>query len=177
MVVLKINPQRPFGRLMTGLAIAVSVFGVAIPTAEGIVPEVEPGMYCQLSSAEMAERLGEIRADFLVAVRNVNELENGYRYSFEKSADRMKRLAEFIDFESRCCAFMRFDLSVTPGAQEISLSLTGAEGTKELLESMMISAEFDWRAGASDDAGAPAGESAGTLTSEVVACFRQLIGE
>ena len=28
-------------------------------------------------------------------------------------------LAEFIDFESRCCAFLQFDLSLAPEAQRV----------------------------------------------------------
>ncbi len=134
-------------------------------------------MYCQLGSAEMQERLGEIRGNFLVHVRGVEELENGYLYRFEKTTDGMRMLTEFIDFESRCCAFMGFDLSLQPGAQEVSLSLTGPAGTKELLESMMTSAEFDWRAGASDNAGEGPAVSSGNLGSEIADCFRRFVGE
>ncbi|WP_143302234.1 hypothetical protein [Candidatus Entotheonella palauensis] len=108
--------------------------------------EAEPGIYCRLTSAELRERLGVIRAEFLIHVKAVDELENGYRYWFEKTPDQLKLLTDFIDFESRCCAFFQFDLSVAPGAERVSLSLTGREGTKSFVESMMTSAEFDWRA-------------------------------
>jgi hypothetical protein len=89
----------------------------------------------------------------------------------------MQTLTEFIDFESRCCAFMRFDLSVEPDAQEVSLSLTGPDGTNELLESMMTSVEFDWRAGVDDNTGEAPVLSSVCLTCEIADCFRRFIGE
>ena len=106
----------------------------------------EPGIFCKLSTAEMRERLGELRAAFLTQVRGVDELETGYRYWFEKTPERLSMLTEFIDFESQCCAFLQFDLSLAPEAKRVSLSLTGGEGTKAFLESMMQSVEFDWQA-------------------------------
>ena len=112
------------GVLCSTLAcIALAVSAAEAVAAQEIEPEDAPGMYCRLGSTEMQERLGEIRGNFLVHVRGVEELENGYLYRFEKTTNRMQTLMEFIDFESRCCAFMGFDLSVEPGAQEVSLSL------------------------------------------------------
>lgn len=106
----------------------------------------EPGIFCKLSTAEMRERLGELRAEFLIQVIGVDGLERGYRYWFEKTPEQLTMLAGFIDFESRCCAFLQFDLSVAPEAERVSLSLTGGEGTKKFLETMMQSVEFDWQA-------------------------------
>ncbi len=158
------------------LFIVLSMVGAEALAAQEIEPEDEPGMYCRLGSAEMQERLGEIRGNFLVHVRGVEELENGYLYRFEKTTDRIRMLTEFIDFESRCCAFMGFDLSVEPRAQEVSLSLTGPAGTKELLESMMTSVEFDWRAEAGADGGGPV-ISSGGLSAEIANCLSRFVGE
>ncbi len=128
-----------------GVLLSLAVGG--IEGAENInMTEAEPGIYCRLTSAEMRERLGAIRAEFLIHVKGVDELENGYRYWFEKTPEHFKLLTDFIDFESRCCTFFQFDLSVAPGAGRVSLSLTGRMGTKSFVESMMKSAEFDWRA-------------------------------
>ena len=106
--------------------------------------EAEPGIYCRLTNAEMRARLDVIRAEFLVHVKGIEELENGYRYWFEKSPERIKLVTDFIDFESRCCTFFQFDFSVAPGAERVSLSLTGCTGTKDFVESMMVSANFNW---------------------------------
>ena len=179
MLKAKVRSQNRMDRIrgVAGLAIAVAlVIGTGAPNAQSIDLEKDPGMYCRLSSAEMQERIGELRSDFLAHVRGVSELENGYRYSFEKTTQRMKLLADFIDFESQCCTFMRFDLSVEPGTESISLSLTGADGTKQLLEAMMTSVEFDWRAGASDD-NEVTDDSRDDVTSGIVRCFREFVGQ
>jgi hypothetical protein len=42
-------------------------------------------------------------------------------------------VATFIDLERRCCAFLRFRLTVEPGGGPIWLELTGPPGTRELL--------------------------------------------
>ena len=132
---------------VVGLGVLLLFVVGALEGAEKIdMMPAEPGIYCRLTSAEMRERMGVIRAEFLIHVKEVDELDTGYRYWFEKTPDRLKLLADFIDFESRCCAFFQFDLSVGPGAKRVSLSLTGPTGVKSFLESMMSSAEFDWRA-------------------------------
>ena len=139
---------QPFRRVvLLGITLLVgAVVGTEILAEEKNGMAAQQGMYCRLSGDEMRDRLGEIRTEFLVNVTGVDELEDGYRYWFEKTPQRMKQLAEFIDFESTCCAFMRFDLSVAPGAETVSLTLAGLDGAKQMLESMMTSVEFDWRA-------------------------------
>lgn len=133
--------------LCVGALLSLAVGG--IEGAENIkMTDAEPGIYCRLTTAEMRDRLDAIRAEFLVHVKGVDELENGYRYWFEKTPERIQLVTDFIDFESRCCAFFQFDLSVAPGAERVSLSLTGRTGTKDFVESMMKSAAFDWRAAA-----------------------------
>ncbi len=115
--------------------------------AEGwAMTQDETGIFCKLSTTEMRERLGQMRAEFFIQVIDVDEVEAGYRYWFQKTPERLAMLAAFIDSESRCCAFFQFTLSLAPEAERVSLSLSGREGTKELLESTMQSVEFGWQA-------------------------------
>ncbi len=108
--------------------------------------ETESGICCRLTNTALQERLEAIRSEFLVHVKGVEELESGYRYWFEKTSEHLQLLTDFIDFESRCCPFFQFDLSVSPEAEYVSLSLTGRTGVKDFVEAMMTSAEFDWQA-------------------------------
>lgn len=126
------------------MAITSLVVGAVRATEKLEIAESDPPVYCRLTGAEMRARLGEIRGDFLLHVKGIDELEKGYRYWFEKTPELMNMLAEFIEFESRCCAFFRFDLSVAPGADRVSLSLTGGDDVKDFLESTMKSVQFDW---------------------------------
>ena len=40
----------------------------------------------------------------------------------------------FVDLERRCCAFLRFELTVEPGGGPVWLELTGPPGTREFLQ-------------------------------------------
>ena len=46
-------------------------------------------------------------------------------------------LAEFVELESQCCAFLDFEIRLDAGAEEVTLSLTGPDGTKEVLGSLI----------------------------------------
>ena len=46
-------------------------------------------------------------------------------------------LAAVIEAEHRCCPFLRFALTVAPGDGPVTLEMTGREGTKEFLESLL----------------------------------------
>jgi hypothetical protein len=42
-------------------------------------------------------------------------------------------LAHLIDLEHQCCPFLKFRLTVEPGAGPLRLELTGPDGTKDFL--------------------------------------------
>ena len=89
---------------------------------------------CTLSEPELQAR----RAGVLAAIRRDQEearwLPDGVALRFAAEPDRLATLAAFIDLEHRCCAFLRFRLTVEPGgAGAIWLELTGPPGTREFL--------------------------------------------
>lgn len=129
------------------LLIAAIALSANAGLADGQTTDKEPaGIYCKLSSGELRERLGELRADFVMATQAVDELESGYRYWFEKSSDRLRKLADFVHFESECCPFLNFEISLEGESEKVALSLTGREGTKEFLDAFAEMASFDMKA-------------------------------
>ena len=66
-------------------------------------------------------------------VRSVQELENGYRFTFPNETRLISEIAEFIANERLCCPFLNFTLNVVAASEYISLSLSGPSGTQELL--------------------------------------------
>lgn len=72
------------------------------------------------------------------AVRSVQEVENGYEFTFPNETEFISRIAEFISNERLCCPFLQFTLNVRANSEPISLVLTGPMGTQEFLR-----AEFD----------------------------------
>ena len=67
------------------------------------------------------------------SVQGVQELENGYEFTFPSRDDLILRIAEFISNERLCCPFLKFSLSIASDSEPISLSLTGPLGTQEFL--------------------------------------------
>jgi hypothetical protein len=72
------------------------------------------------------------------AIQRVQEIENGYEFTFPNESELIFGIAEFISNERLCCPFLEFSLNVLSDRQPISLSLTGPIGTQEFLR-----AEFD----------------------------------
>ena len=72
------------------------------------------------------------------AVQSVQEVENGYEFTFPNETDFIFKIAEFISNERLCCPFLKFTLNVFSNREPVSLSLTGPIGTQEFLR-----AEFE----------------------------------
>jgi hypothetical protein len=91
---------------------------------------------CSLSGPEQARRSGEIEKIFEGCLR-VDELENGYEFSFPGSEEWVLRLMEFIVFERECCPFFAFELVFEPEGGSIRLWVQEPEGAKEMVAGMI----------------------------------------
>ena len=93
---------------------------------------------CTLTEPELAAR----RAGVLAAIRRdqleARWLPDGVALRFAPAADRLAALAAFVDLERRCCAFLRFRLTVEPGEGPIWLELTGPPGTRDFLAAELV---------------------------------------
>lgn len=96
-------------------------------------------MVCALTDRELQKR----RKDFLDKVAesliDSAEIENGFRFRFPLEDSILQDLAEIIDLERKCCPFLNFSLNLQAGNEFVSLELTGAEGTKEIVREL-----FKW---------------------------------
>lgn len=81
-----------------------------------------------------AERENHIQniAQLFLAVKDIQEVENGYEFNFQKDVDLIQ-LADFIAKEKLCCPFLEFTLKIELDQKPISLMLTGPIGTPEFL--------------------------------------------
>lgn len=66
-------------------------------------------------------------------IRTIQEVENGYQFTFSNETELIGKLAEFISNERLCCPFLKFSLTVNAPNEPIALSLTGPVGTPEFL--------------------------------------------
>ena len=72
------------------------------------------------------------------AAQEVQELPNGYAIRFLNEPGRVMGIAKFIENERLCCSFFNFGLEVEPNNGPLWLRLTGAEGVKELVQTILF---------------------------------------
>ena len=132
----------------TILSLALAIVAIAPVTALALASSEEPGtqesngipaIACSLTSPELRERIIKIRRDLLPHVIKTIDLPNGIGFLVPNEDGQIQRLAEFVELESRCCAFLDFEMRVEAESTTISLQMTGPEGTKEVLEAMALS--------------------------------------
>jgi hypothetical protein len=88
---------------------------------------------CTLSEPALREREKTVLAAFGAQVRKVERRSDGYVIEVAATDDGVAAAMALIDVERRCCPFLRFDLTVEPGAGPVRLALTGPPGVREFL--------------------------------------------
>jgi hypothetical protein len=92
---------------------------------------------CALTAPELRERRETVLAAVRARVREVRELGSGYALRFDPEDGGLAELATLIELERQCCPFLRFDLAVLPANGPVWLELTGPEGTREFLRTIL----------------------------------------
>lgn len=92
---------------------------------------------CTLSDSEFQQRRAEQLKTLARTVVKREELNDGFAYCFPSEIEWIGELAQFIAFERECCPFLQFALRIEPANGPIWLELTGPEGTKEFLTSIL----------------------------------------
>ena len=87
--------------------------------------------------------MGQIRAELLEHVVQVDELDGGHRFWVPKFEEHLPKLADFVNFESGCCSFLAVEIALARGADRISLSVSGETKAKALLRELLAQAEFE----------------------------------
>jgi hypothetical protein len=90
---------------------------------------------CTLTEPELAARQAGVLSQVRLAHEEARWLPDGVALRFAAEPERLALLATFIELERRCCAFLRFRLTVEPGDGPVWLELTGPPGTREFLAS------------------------------------------
>lgn len=100
----------------------------------------ETPLICNMDVFTPSQRENHIQTttQLVQGVRSVEDVENGYEFTFPNESEFISRIAEFISNERLCCPFLEFRMIVNSTSEPISLSLIGPVGTQEFLR-----AEFD----------------------------------
>jgi hypothetical protein len=67
----------------------------------------------------------------------------GFELRLERTEEAFASLVELVSVESRCCAFLRFRLTVEPAGGALLLEVTGPAGGAELLAAELAPPERD----------------------------------
>ncbi len=102
-------------------------------------PESATPIACNLSAmnGEQRSRYQSLRRRIHESAQQIEEVPSGYDIGFGAETETLMLLAEFISLERLCCPFFDFTIKLDAGAEQSWLTVTGPEGTKELLRSEM----------------------------------------
>jgi hypothetical protein len=76
--------------------------------------------------------------EILKLARSTEEIEGGFRFSFDASSNSLRLLCELIDAERQCCPFLIFTLEVPAHQNAFVLRIAGPSGTVEFIRSHFI---------------------------------------
>lgn len=96
------------------------------------VPSAIGEVACTLDEAEAEERAEWVESEFVPHLEAVEELDDGYVQVFPDTDEALAAVLTAVRLESRCCSDESFALEVPADEDEIRLTITGPEGTKEL---------------------------------------------
>ena len=99
-----------------------------------VVSVSELPIACSLSDRELAMRSESVRSELFAGATETVEFESGYAFRFSAEGDWWSRIVEFVNAERHCCSFFKFEIIVEPGSGPIWLSLSGADGVKQFIE-------------------------------------------
>lgn len=96
----------------------------------------ESPLFCDLSALDTAqrERHQANTRQLFGSVQQIEELLDGYAFTWPAEAGTILHAAEFITLERLCCPFFDFALEIKGKGGPLRLKLTGREGVKQFIQ-------------------------------------------
>ena len=94
---------------------------------------------CNLTSAESRMRKTNLLAEFKFAVTTIEELPDGYAFRVPGEKRWLELAAQLLIAERECCPFLTFQMTAEPQIGPITIRITGPDGSKEFLKSILVS--------------------------------------
>jgi hypothetical protein len=96
---------------------------------------------CSLSRAGLRDREATLLARFKSAVIATEELPDGYVFRIPGDKKWIAVVAELIVAERECCPFLTFTLAVPPNMGPVDVRMTGPDGAKDFLRTVLVKTE------------------------------------
>lgn len=95
-------------------------------------PQTELVIFCDLSvfTDEERTRHMQVSQELFAAITEIQESDAGYALRLPDEAGMILKIADFINDDRRCCAFIHFGMEVEPNSNAIWLTLKGGADVK-----------------------------------------------
>jgi hypothetical protein len=98
----------------------------------------EVPLACCLSDEELRSREATLLAQFKSAVVAAEQLADGYSFQVPGDKESLTLVLNLILAERECCPFLMFQFTAAPKMGPITLRVTGPDGTKEFLRTILL---------------------------------------
>jgi hypothetical protein len=118
---------------------AVAMASVGLPPSSSAQQEAKPEQIaCDLHALTSEQRARHIAVSkkLLAGVKERRELDSGFALRVDEVLP-FNDLGEWLDDERRCCPFLTLTLVAEPHKGAVWVQMTGPEGTKEFLRSVL----------------------------------------
>jgi hypothetical protein len=102
---------------------------------------------CTLTPGDFGSRRDELLPGLVAHALERVDRPDGLAWRFEARTDVLQAIISVIDSERRCCAFLRFELTVDPRHGPLWLTVTGPGGRKEFLDGLGVGSQVEGERG------------------------------
>jgi hypothetical protein len=119
------------------MALIAGMLAVGPTRAQNNGTTVETPFFCNLKALTVVERTEHQRLGQRLAESILRTVEIAEGYAFEVDGHRVavRDIAQWTEFERRCCPFFDFNLELRRENGPITLRLTGRDGVKQFIRS------------------------------------------
>lgn len=100
--------------------------------------DIETVLQCTLTGSEFNDRKAALQNELFAHIIRMTEDKTGITLHFDDNDQLLVRLMEYIAEEKKCCSFMHFELSILPFQNGFSLRISGMDGVKEYVKTVML---------------------------------------
>ena len=103
-----------------------------------------PQFACNMNAMTKEERAryDVLRRKLEQAVERVEELENGYTFRLRDASISLEDLAQWVEYEQKCCSFFGLGVEASPQKGPIALRVTGEPGVKDFIRMEFAGIQF-----------------------------------
>ena len=104
-----------------------------------------PQFACNMNAmtSEERARYDVLRRKLEQAVERVEELENGYTLRLRDASISFEEVAQWVEYEQKCCSFFGLGVEAAPQKGPIALRVTGEPGVKDFIRMEFAGIKFE----------------------------------